>query len=105
MKNRNLLFSLFFLGFAFTAVSQTQPVKKTDVNKDIDVLVVYEQVVEDGYGTVQIYKDLANGHYFKSNYIAAKKWYEKLFELEKTTDETLKFRYKQTLRALNLNGK
>ena len=63
---------------------------------------MYEQVVKEGYGTPFIYKKLANAHYFKSNYGAAKKWFEKLFSIEKPTDETLKYRYKQSLKALDL---
>ena len=42
-------------------------------------------------------------HYFKNNHVKAKKWFEKLFDTEKTTDETLLFRYKQTLKALKLD--
>jgi tetratricopeptide (TPR) repeat protein len=49
-----------------------------------------------------VYKDLANAHYFKNNYKQAKKWYEKLFDTEPTKDLTLKFRYKQSLKALGL---
>ena len=78
------------------------PVKITDVNSDVDVTKVYEQVVLEGYGTPYIYKELANAYYFKSNYPKAKKWFEALFAVEKPTDETLLFRYKQTLRALHL---
>jgi hypothetical protein len=82
--------------------SQTDPIQKTNVNTDVDVTVVYEQVVKEGYGTPFIYKELANAHYFKNNHAEAKRWFEKLFEAEKPTDETLVFRYKQTLKALNL---
>jgi tetratricopeptide (TPR) repeat protein len=71
-----------------------------DVNRDVDITKVYEQVVKEGYGTTLIYKDLANAHYFKSNYADAKKWFEKLFSLEAPSDATLKFRYKQSLKAL-----
>ena len=85
------------------AFSQAKsPVKTMNVNSDVDVTKVYEQVVKEGYGTPFIYKELANAHYFKSNYPQAKKWFEALFAEEKPTDETLKFRYKQTLKALHL---
>ncbi len=75
----------------------------TDVNKDVDRTAVYEQVVKEGYGTPTIYKELGNGHYFKGNHAEAKKWYEKLFETEGLKDPMLKFRYKQTLKALKLD--
>jgi hypothetical protein len=75
------------------------------VNKDVDLAKVYEQVVVEGYGTPKIYKDLANAYYFKNEYFKAKKWFEKLFDVEKPTDATLKHRYRQTLKALDLEFK
>lgn len=76
---------------------------QTDVNTDVDRTMVFEQVVKEGYGTPKIYKALGNGHYFKGNFAKAKKWYEKLFETEPLTDATLAFRYKQSLKALNID--
>lgn len=92
----------FFLGI-FTSFSQNTTTSKTDVNKDIDVVKVYEQVVREGYGTPDIYKKLANGYYFQGEYGDAKKWFETLFEAEETKDKILLFRYKQTLKALNIS--
>ena len=77
---------------------------QTDVNKDINFAEVYEQVVKEGYGTVDVYLKLANGYYFQNDFANAKKWYEKVFEdKEKATDKMLLFRYKQILKALKLN--
>ncbi|PVW14152.1 hypothetical protein DDV96_10075 [Marixanthomonas spongiae] len=85
-------------------MAQSNDAKKTvNVNTDIDIIKVYEQVVDEGYGTPFIYKKLANAHYFKSNYEAAKLWFEKLFSMEKPTDATLMYRYKQSLKALSLD--
>ncbi|MCH2490136.1 MAG: hypothetical protein MK211_08305 [Flavobacteriales bacterium] len=103
MKLKHLLFLFALIIFTFSSVAQAQTNTSTDVNKDVDVTKVYEQVVKEGYGTPLIYKDLANAYYFKSNYAMARKWYEKLFSVEPPTDETLKFRYKQSLKALNAN--
>jgi hypothetical protein len=102
MNPKKLLIFLFLGCLSFTSFSQTETKQKTNVNTDVDVTVVYEQVVKEGYGTPFIYQELANAHYFKNNHAQAKKWFEKLFEVEKPTDETLKFRYKQTLKALNV---
>ena len=74
-----------------------------DVNTDVDIVKVYEQVVKEGYATLDIYKELATAQYFRSNYSEAKKWFEKWFELETPTDKTIKHRYKQTLRALKIS--
>jgi hypothetical protein len=90
---------VFLLGAALSGYAQSA----TDVNKDVDRTAVYEQVVKEGYGTPTIYKELGNGHYFKGNYAEAKKWFEKLFDTEGLEDPMLKFRYKQTLKALKLD--
>ena len=103
MRTFSLRILVAFLCTSVTSFSQSEAPAKTDVNKDVDVTVVYEQVVKEGYGTAYIYKELANAHYFKNNHVKAKKWFEKLFDTEKTTVETLLFRYKQTLKALKLD--
>jgi hypothetical protein len=94
-----------FVFFCITAISFSQNEKKTNVNKDIDLVKVYEQVVKEGYGTPSVYKDLANATYFRSEYVESKKWFEKLFEEVKVTDSTLIFRYHQSLKALGLYKK
>ncbi len=99
MKRHLLLIPVLIVCFATSGYSQSS----TDVNKDVDRTAVYEQVVKEGYGTPTIYKELGNGHYFKGNYAEAKKWFEKLFEIETLEDPMLKFRYKQTLKALKLD--
>jgi hypothetical protein len=99
MKRLFLLSSALIVCFAMGGYAQSS----TDVNKDVDRTAVYEQVVKEGYGTPTIYKELGNGHYFKGNYTEAKKWFEKLFETETLEDPMLKFRYKQTLKALSMD--
>ena len=84
-------------------IGHAQSEKVTNVNRDIDVALVYEQVVKEGYGTPAVYLKLANAYYFESRYEDAKKWFETLFEEEKTTDKMVLFRYKQSLKALKLD--
>ncbi|MBV1923565.1 MAG: tetratricopeptide repeat protein [Flavobacteriaceae bacterium] len=103
MSKFKIIMVFVFFSVSSIAISQTNSKQKTDVNKDIDLVKVYESYVKDGYGTSSIYNKLANAYYFKNEFIEAKKWFEKLFEIEKLEDATLKFRYKQTLKALNLN--
>lgn len=98
----NKQYLLAFLLFAIVSTvsfSQTSP-HKTDVNKDIDVVRVYEQVVVEGYGTPFIYKKLATAYYFKSEYGKALAWFQKLFAEEKNTDPELAHQYLQTLKAV-----
>jgi len=96
-KNRFFLLFVCIYSFSFS-----QNEKENTVNTDIDIVKVYTQVVKEGYGTPQIYLELANGYYFRSNYAESKKWFEKLFDSEETTDETLLYRYKQSLKALGI---
>lgn len=99
---RSLFTILVFLVSTFS-FAQSDLVKTIDVNNDVDVVLVYEQVVREGYGNQQIYKELAVAQYFRNNYSEAKIWFERLFELEPLSDETLSFRYLQTLKALKLD--
>lgn len=94
----NPLAFLFITGI--TAVSFSQSSTKTDVNKDIDVVRVYEQVVVEGYGTPFIYKQLATAYYFKSEYGKALAWFQKLSAEEKNKDPELAHHYNQTLKAI-----
>ncbi|MBK5212609.1 MAG: hypothetical protein JJE55_02975 [Flavobacteriaceae bacterium] len=94
----NLLAFLLFAGISTVSFSQTST--KTDVNKDIDVVRAYEQVVQEGYGTPFIYKNLANAYYFRNEYKNALIWFEKLSEAEKNADPEIAQRYQQTLKAV-----
>ncbi len=96
-------FRLFLVAVFVSFLSFSQTQEKIDVNKDIDVVKVYLQVVKEGYGTSFIYKELANAFYLRGNYSESKKWFEKLFAEEETADATMKYRYNQSLKALGLN--
>ncbi len=99
ITKQNLLAFLLFASISTFSFSQTSP-HKTDVNKDIDVVSVYEQVVVEGYGTPFIYKKLATAYYFKSEYGKALAWFQKLFAEERNTDPELAKQYNQTLKAI-----
>lgn len=96
------LIVLLFVSVSFSSFAQSASSSKIDVNRDVDIVKVYEQVALEGYGSPRIYKELANAYYFKNEYKKAKKWFEQLFKVQKLTDPTLKHRYKQTLKALNI---
>ncbi|CAM3318165.1 hypothetical protein [Aequorivita lipolytica] len=99
ITKRKLLFCFLFTGISAISFSQSK-LHKTDVNKDIDVARVYEQVVEEGYGTPLIYKKLATTYYFKSEYGKAVAWFQKLFSEEKNTDPEIENQYNQALKAV-----
>jgi Tfp pilus assembly protein PilF len=103
MKSFTLVALLFLFSLSTTVTSQTTAIKKTDVNKDIDLMRVYEQYVKDGYGTPAVYKKLADGYYFKNDYTTAKKWLEALLQADASTPKMYINRYIQTLRALDID--
>jgi Tfp pilus assembly protein PilF len=103
MKSFTLVALLFLFSLSTTVTSQTTAIKKTDVNKDIDLMRVYEQYVKDGYGTPAVYKKLADGYYFKNDYTTAKKWLEELLQADASTPKMYINRYIQTLRALDID--
>ena len=105
MKKLPWLILVLLACTSMTTFAQSKRSTKTDVIKKIDVGSVYEQVVLGGDGTPYIYKELAYSYYFKNEYQDAKKWFEKLFEVEEQSDKTIKHRYRQTLKALNLEFK
>lgn len=92
-----------FASFSSLSFSQTN-LHKTDVNKDIDVVRVYEQVVKEGYGTPFIYKELATAYYFKSEYGKALAWFQKFFSDSRNTDPELRQRYNQSLKAVAMEN-
>ena len=103
MKSFTLVALLFLFSLSTTVTSQTTAIEKTDVNKDIDLMRVYEQYVKDGYGTPAVYKKLADGYYFKNDYTTAKKWLEALLQADASTPKMYINRYIQTLRALDID--
>ncbi|MGO4773892.1 tetratricopeptide repeat protein, partial [Flavobacterium sp. W22_SRS_FK3] len=95
-------------------LNQTQDLQKTpidairktqDVDLDsivVDVIDIYEGVVQNGYGSVYIYKELANHYFFKNEMEKAVKWYEQLFDITKDLESIYFFRFGD---ALNKIGK
>lgn len=103
ITRKNLLVLLVLASFSSFSFSQIKA-HKTDVNKDIDVVRVYEQVVKEGYGTPFIYKELATAYYFKSEYSKALDWFQKFFSDDRNTDPELRQRYNQSLKAVALEN-
>ncbi len=103
ITKRNLLTLLIFASISCFSFSQSKT-HKTDVNKDIDVVRVYEQVVKEGYGTPFIYRELAKAYYFKSEYGKALSWFQKLFAEERNTDPDLAQQYSQSLKAVAIES-
>lgn len=84
--------------FSVSSFSQTSALAGSDVK--IDVLAVYEEVVDQGYESIQVYRKLANGRFFQKNFEAAKKWYSRLFKMDSDPDPIEYLRFSETLAAL-----
>lgn len=93
-----LIFSLFSF---FTSYSQQSAIVGNQKEQHIDVIKVYEKVVEDGYESIQIFEKLANSNYEKGNYLEAKKWFKKWFSKDTNPKTIAYLRYSKTLEALN----
>lgn len=82
---RNILvLSLMMLAFSGSTIAQKGKVRKANKEFDkyayIDAREIYLKVVEDGYESAEIYKNLGDTYYFNSDYQQAAKWYEKLIQ-------------------------
>ncbi len=103
-KNLTPLFiALYFM--AFTAQGQENISTKTLKSNQIDVIKIYENVLEEGYESPQIYQKLAQANFAKENYIDSKKWFEKWFEIDKNPNPVAYYHYSKTLEYLNENEK
>tara|TARA_R110000850_G_scaffold190308_2_gene316171 strand:- start:9959 stop:10315 length:357 start_codon:yes stop_codon:yes gene_type:complete len=89
-----------FLALSFSVYAQQSDIAYSQKDQFIDVVKVYEKVVEDGYESVQIYEKLATTNFERGQYAAAKKWFEKWFEKDKNPDVTAYLKYSQTLKEL-----
>ena len=89
-KLLTILVMFLNIGFGF---SQTNDLIQADKDFDrfayIDARDIYLKVVEDGYGSAEIYKKLGDTYYWNSEYDNASKWYLRLVEQfpEQTTPE------------------
>ncbi len=66
-----------------------------------DAIDSYERLIDKGYSSEAIYKNLGNANYKTANYDAAANWYAKLFELEHAEqDPDDIYKYAQSLKSL-----
>lgn len=71
----------------------------------IDVLKTYERVVNKGYKSVDMLKQLGNAYYFKGRLDKAAKFYEELFDMTSDLEPEYYFRYAQSLNFINKKDK
>lgn len=94
------------------AFSQTKKEKNADKEFDayeyIDARKVYMEIAENGKPSAHIYRNIAETHYWNSEYIEAVKWYLMLLDKDKEfhadADAIDYFRASQALRSRNAPG-
>ncbi|WP_310992432.1 OmpA family protein [Aequorivita marina] len=103
---RNIFVFAFVALAAGSAYGQKRDIKKANKEFDkfayIDARHIYLKVVEDGYESAEIYKNLGDTYYFNGDYTNAAKWYEKL--VNNFPDETgpnYYYRAAQSLKSLD----
>lgn len=106
MKKKYLITLLgVLLGFNASLYSQESKIKNADKEFDnynyIDARNIYLDVVDNGFGSQDIYEKLGDSYYFNSELDKASKWYAKLYyEYRNTVASEYLFRYSQTLKNL-----
>lgn len=88
-----------------TIISAQQSEKIKQADRYIDVVKVYELVVEEGYESAQIFEKLAHSYFAKRNYTEANKWFIKLFEIEKNPKPLSYLQFSKTLKELSEHSK
>lgn len=104
-KSNKLLLLALVLFYTSVGFSQKNQVERADKEFDkfayIDAREIYLKVVEDGYTSAQIYKNLGDTYYWNSDYDNAAKWYLKLIdEYPNETEANYYYRASQSLKSL-----
>ncbi|MEX2350263.1 MAG: hypothetical protein WD554_05235 [Flavobacteriaceae bacterium] len=98
--SKAFLIPILFLVLSFSVSAQQSDITPSQKDQFIDIVKVYEKVIEDGYESVQIYEKLAITNFDRGQYTEAKKWFEKWFENDKNPDTNAYLKYSQTLKEL-----
>ena len=85
------------------AFAQGRKLKKANASFNnyayIDATKVYLKVVEAGFSSEMISKNLGDAYYFNANYTEATKWYKDLFGKTDSVQDIYFLRYSQSLKA------
>ncbi|MFA9192142.1 hypothetical protein AAGV28_12265 [Flavobacterium sp. FZUC8N2.13] len=73
------------------ATVQTESKKENYVS--INVTDVYERVAQKGYKSVYMFKEMANGYYFKNEMEKAAKWYKELLTMTSDVEPVCYYRF------------
>lgn len=97
----NKLIIVILTIFSINSFSQEQEQNDTIHYKGkIDIVLIYEKVLEDGYESEQIYQMLATTNYHRGKYTESKKWLEILFKKYPKTEEEFYIIFNKTLKEI-----
>ena len=97
----NITFCLLF----FTGFLNSQENKDSIANSNYNsmsyakAIDLYERLVNDGYGSKQLFENLGNSYYLQSNYKLAKVSYDSLFKRTEDVSKSTYYRYINVLRS------
>ncbi len=81
-----------------SVVDKTEPTKEKVDYILVNVVYVYERVLEKGYRSVFMLKEVANYYYFKNQMDKAAKWYDVLFDMTNELEPIFYYRFGDALR-------
>ncbi len=101
-----IFFFLIFLQVGGVVFSQKKELKQAEKDFDtrsfIDAREIYLKIVDDGYTSAQIYRQLGDTYYYDSDYKNASNWYLKLVEaFPNDLSTTDYYRAAQSLRSID----
>lgn len=70
-----------------------------------DAIALYKGLVEDGYGSPELFENLGNSYYLQSNYALARVCYDSLFKRTRDVSKSTYYRYINVLRSAKENKK
>jgi len=107
-KTLKVLFLFSFVVLSITTtIAQKRNIEKANKEFDrfayIDARKIYLEVVENGYESAQIFKNLGDTYYYNSDYDNAAKWYRKLISnYPSEVEAAYYYRAAQSLKSLKL---
>lgn len=79
--------------------------EKTKEFVTIDIIPVYERVLDKGYQSVDMLKKVGDSRYFQGDLVTAAKWYTKLFDITTDLEAVYYYRYARSLTSISQNEK
>ena len=70
-----------------------------------EAIALYKGLVEDGYGSPELFENLGNSYYLQSNYALARVCYDSLFKRTRDVSKSTYYRYINVLRSAKENKK